>query len=369
MLARSGVYETDPVGPPPQGPYLNAAVKLRTCLDPRALLDRLLAIEREAGRVRSSARDEPRTLDLDLLFFGAQRIAEPSLVVPHPRAHERPFVLEPLLEIAADLLHPGERRDDRRARRPRARPRRGAAPRSAARARKDAGLGRPRLKARRGRAALESDTRRRRHGHRRRQHRARGRGDEPRPLRRRGDGAPAPPDARALEARSHVHHPRGRPRGHPRPRAGDAGGGVRGRRRARLHGDQDRRPARPPGVDAGQGEGGGGADREEGRGRGKLEAPPIRGRTPSMHGVVAVPGAGSRRAKRSRCSRRAGVALEQSGLAISPAADRSAARRAHGANRRRPLRGTARRLPACGAPGSSASGSAGAFPAAPQRAR
>jgi len=106
LVALSRVYETDPVGPGRQEIYWNAAARLRTCLAPRALLDRLLAIEREAGRVRSGTRDEPRTLDLDLLFFGARRIAEPALVVPHPRAHERPFVLEPLLEIAADLLHP-----------------------------------------------------------------------------------------------------------------------------------------------------------------------------------------------------------------------------------------------------------------------
>jgi 2-amino-4-hydroxy-6-hydroxymethyldihydropteridine diphosphokinase len=106
VVSTSGVYETDPVGPPPQGPYLNAAVRLRTHLGARPLLERLLAIEREAGRERSGTRDEARTLDLDLLLFGAHRIHEPGLVVPHPRLHERAFVLEPLHEIAAAWVHP-----------------------------------------------------------------------------------------------------------------------------------------------------------------------------------------------------------------------------------------------------------------------
>lgn len=105
LVAVSPVYETDPVGPPPQGPYLNAAVHLRTRLAPRALLDALLAIEQEAGRVRG-VRDAPRTLDLDLLLYGDQVLDEPGLVVPHPRLAERPFVLEPLTAIAPTLVHP-----------------------------------------------------------------------------------------------------------------------------------------------------------------------------------------------------------------------------------------------------------------------
>lgn len=106
VVALSRVYETDPVGPPPQGPYLNAALRLRTRLSPRALLERLLAIEREAGRERSGARDEARRLDLDLLLFGTRRIDEPGLRVPHPRLHQRAFVLEPLAEIAEQRTHP-----------------------------------------------------------------------------------------------------------------------------------------------------------------------------------------------------------------------------------------------------------------------
>jgi 2-amino-4-hydroxy-6-hydroxymethyldihydropteridine diphosphokinase len=94
------------VGPPPQGPYLNGAAELVTSLGARALLDRLLAIEAAAGRRRGALRNAARPLDLDLLLFGGQRIDEPGLRVPHPRLHERAFVLEPLCEIAARLVHP-----------------------------------------------------------------------------------------------------------------------------------------------------------------------------------------------------------------------------------------------------------------------
>jgi 2-amino-4-hydroxy-6-hydroxymethyldihydropteridine diphosphokinase len=106
LTAVSAFYETEPVGPPPQGPYLNGAAELATSLGPRALLDRLLAIEAAAGRRRTAERNTARTLDLDLLFFGGLRIDEPGLQVPHPRLHERAFVLEPLCEIAARLVHP-----------------------------------------------------------------------------------------------------------------------------------------------------------------------------------------------------------------------------------------------------------------------
>ncbi len=106
VLRVSSVYETEPVGPPPQGRYLNAVVKLRARLAPRALLARLLAIELAAGRVRGPDRNAARTLDLDLLLYGERRIASPKLTVPHPRLHERAFVLEPLCEIAGSLVHP-----------------------------------------------------------------------------------------------------------------------------------------------------------------------------------------------------------------------------------------------------------------------
>ncbi len=111
VTAVSSVYETDPVGPPPQGPYLNAAARVRTRLAPRALLARLLEIEAGRGRVRRGVRDAPRTLDLDLLLYGDRCVEGPELTVPHPRLCERAFVLEPLCEIAGGVLHPvrGER--------------------------------------------------------------------------------------------------------------------------------------------------------------------------------------------------------------------------------------------------------------------
>lgn len=105
LVAVSPVFETDPVGPPPQGPYLNAAAWLRTRLAPRALLEALLAIEREAGRVRT-VRNAARPLDLDLLLYGTQVLDEPGLTLPHPRMAGRSFVLEPLAALAPDLEHP-----------------------------------------------------------------------------------------------------------------------------------------------------------------------------------------------------------------------------------------------------------------------
>jgi 2-amino-4-hydroxy-6-hydroxymethyldihydropteridine diphosphokinase len=106
VVGVSPVYETDPVGPPPQGPYLNAAVHLRTALSPGALLKRLLEIEAAQGRSRGSTRDAPRTLDLDLLFYGDRTQKDSELELPHPRLADRPFVLEPLSDLAPDFVHP-----------------------------------------------------------------------------------------------------------------------------------------------------------------------------------------------------------------------------------------------------------------------
>ena len=106
VLALSPIYETEPVGGPAQGPYLNAVAALRTELAPRALLERLLAIEALAGRERGALRDAPRTLDLDLLLYASRVVDEPGLRVPHPRLHERAFALVPLRDVAPGLVHP-----------------------------------------------------------------------------------------------------------------------------------------------------------------------------------------------------------------------------------------------------------------------
>jgi 2-amino-4-hydroxy-6-hydroxymethyldihydropteridine diphosphokinase len=97
----SSLYETAPVGGPEQGWYLNAVVTLSTELDPRSLLRGLHEIEDLAGRIRK-VRWGPRTLDLDLLVYDAITIRTTDLTIPHPRAHERAFVLVPLAEVWAE---------------------------------------------------------------------------------------------------------------------------------------------------------------------------------------------------------------------------------------------------------------------------
>lgn len=105
VLAVSSLYESDPVGPAGQPRFANAVAKTRTDLSPFELLDRLKAIEREMGR-KKTARWGPRVIDLDIVFYGNLVMESDSLVIPHPRAHERRFVLEPLLEIEPDASHP-----------------------------------------------------------------------------------------------------------------------------------------------------------------------------------------------------------------------------------------------------------------------
>jgi 2-amino-4-hydroxy-6-hydroxymethyldihydropteridine diphosphokinase len=107
LVAVSEPIETEPAGPIPQGPYLNAAAVIRTSLNARELLGHLLRIEKERGRDRSrEQRWGPRALDLDLLVFGEDVISEPGLTVPHPRLHERRFVLVPLAGIAPRMKVP-----------------------------------------------------------------------------------------------------------------------------------------------------------------------------------------------------------------------------------------------------------------------
>jgi 2-amino-4-hydroxy-6-hydroxymethyldihydropteridine diphosphokinase len=105
----SRVYETEPVGGPPQPPYLNAVIEVETDLEPRELLRAGLDVETELGRVRGE-RWGPRVIDIDLLTYGDRDVFEPDLVVPHPRMHERAFVLVPLLELDADPPLPGGKR-------------------------------------------------------------------------------------------------------------------------------------------------------------------------------------------------------------------------------------------------------------------
>ena len=105
VTRRSSLWLTEPVGGPPQGWFLNLAAEGETALGPEALLEACLATEREMGRVRAQ-RNGPRTIDVDVLFFGDERRDTPGLVIPHPRLHERRFVLEPLAEIAPGFVHP-----------------------------------------------------------------------------------------------------------------------------------------------------------------------------------------------------------------------------------------------------------------------
>ena len=108
VVAASEPIETEPVGPPGQGPYLNGAAILETTLEPRALLARLLEVERSRGRERGAEqRWGPRTLDLDLLLYDDLALDEPGLTIPHPRMGERRFVLAPLAAIAPDWVVPG----------------------------------------------------------------------------------------------------------------------------------------------------------------------------------------------------------------------------------------------------------------------
>ena len=110
LVAASGNYISAPIDCiEPQPDYINAVAALRTSLTPAALLGRMRAIERRHGRRRHdpARRNAPRVLDLDLLMFGRRRLSRPHLSLPHPRMHERAFVLRPLLDIAPGIAIPG----------------------------------------------------------------------------------------------------------------------------------------------------------------------------------------------------------------------------------------------------------------------
>ncbi len=106
--AVSSLYETEPVGGPAQPPFYNAACSWETGLEPRPLLRFLQGLEQELGRRLGKERWAPRPIDLDVLLCGDRIVSEEGLTIPHPRLAERPFVLAPLAEIAADARHPVE---------------------------------------------------------------------------------------------------------------------------------------------------------------------------------------------------------------------------------------------------------------------
>jgi 2-amino-4-hydroxy-6-hydroxymethyldihydropteridine diphosphokinase len=106
LIARSSLYRSAPVGNVNQPDFINAVAKLETTLPPRELLAALLEIERRHGRLREFP-NAPRTLDLDLLLYGDLIHYEHGLTIPHPRMHQRAFVLSPLHEVAPDCVIPG----------------------------------------------------------------------------------------------------------------------------------------------------------------------------------------------------------------------------------------------------------------------
>lgn len=108
--ARSHLYLTPPWGMLEQPPFINAVARIDTGLPPHVLLDALLAIERAAGRVRDGERWGPRTLDLDILHMAGMVLADDRLTLPHPRIHDRAFVLMPLNDLAPDLELAGQGR-------------------------------------------------------------------------------------------------------------------------------------------------------------------------------------------------------------------------------------------------------------------
>lgn len=107
LIARSSLYSSDPVGYLDQPPFINAVAAIETSLEPKTLLERLLSLETHFGRIRSF-RNAPRALDLDLLLYGNALLSSPTLTLPHPRMHERAFVLIPLIELCPGIVIPGQ---------------------------------------------------------------------------------------------------------------------------------------------------------------------------------------------------------------------------------------------------------------------
>ncbi len=106
VIRVSSLYETEPVGKEDQPNFINCVSQIKTNLSPHKLLKKLNSIEEKLGRVRHE-KWGPRTIDLDIIFYGQLVIKDDDLVIPHPRAHLRRFVLEPICESAPDFIHPG----------------------------------------------------------------------------------------------------------------------------------------------------------------------------------------------------------------------------------------------------------------------
>jgi len=106
VVQMAPIYDTEPIGGPPQPNFLNTVVELETGQVPGELLAQLKHLEQKLGRRRSTQRWGPRVIDLDILLYDDRVVNEPQLVIPHPRMHERRFVLEPLAQLASDLVHP-----------------------------------------------------------------------------------------------------------------------------------------------------------------------------------------------------------------------------------------------------------------------
>ena len=110
FVKRSSLYETEPVGYEDQDWFVNAVAELETELSPQELLDALMKVEQNMGRKRE-IKWGPRNIDLDILLYDQQCLDEPDLIIPHPRMHERRFVLVPLVEIAPRLVDPRDGRE------------------------------------------------------------------------------------------------------------------------------------------------------------------------------------------------------------------------------------------------------------------
>ncbi len=105
VITQSSFYKTEPVDVDNQNDFINAVLEIKTTLDPHQLLDVLQKIENAMGRKRT-IKSGPRIIDLDILFYGQKVLQDENLVIPHPEAHKRRFVLEPMSEIASYFIHP-----------------------------------------------------------------------------------------------------------------------------------------------------------------------------------------------------------------------------------------------------------------------